>query len=339
MHVFTPTRLKPLHTILIVLVTLYVASLLLIRYQSIQYMWAFTDRGFAHEITSETLKAPTLMNPQATCSSGNFKVLTYNVEYGSELIEEMATRFNHKNTGGALPWSVRSPEIRERITEYSPDLIGFQETHTDKDISTIISNENYSLVTYHMGGFQYGDAALAFNKHKFDLMDKGQLWLSNKPNLPMSFGFRTLSVFRYVNWAILKEKSTNFSFMFVNTHFDNSGVNKDPSALLFNAHIVALSKDIPMIVTGDFNTTAQDKRYRQLVGDDHNLPHLQNTFDLINHETVDSQSHPNSLSDHIFTGGPCKAHTDNWFIDHRPLKNGQRMSDHLPILTKIHFAA
>ena len=64
----------------------------------------------------------------------------------------------------------------------------------------------------------------------------------------MSFGFRTLSVFRYVNWAILKEKSTNFSFMFVNTHFDNSGVNKDPSALLFNERIVALAKDIPMVV-------------------------------------------------------------------------------------------
>ena len=121
----------------------------------------------------ETLKAPVQINSQATCSSGNLKVLTYNVEYGSQLIEDMAARFNHKSTGGALPWSVRAPEIRERITEYSPDLIGFQETHTDNDISTIISNENYNLVTYHMGGFQYGDAALAFNKHKFDLIDKG----------------------------------------------------------------------------------------------------------------------------------------------------------------------
>jgi endonuclease/exonuclease/phosphatase family metal-dependent hydrolase len=126
--------------------------------------------------------------------------------------------------------------------------------------------------------------------------------------------------------------------MFVNTHFDNSGVNKDPSALLFNERIAALAKDIPMVVTGDFNTTALDKRYRHLVGGDNNIPYLQNTFDLINHETVDIQSHPNSLSDHIFTGGPCKAHTDNWFIDHRPLKNGQRMSDHLAILAKIHFA-
>ncbi len=310
---------------------------LFIRYQGIQYWVAYTGKGFAHVLPPETLYSVTDVNRKRLCSSGEFKVLTFNVEYGSEFIENMAVLFNNGSTGGALPWSARAPEIRERIKDYAPDLIGLQETHTDKDIAKILSSQDYSLLSYHLGGFEYGDAAIAYKSARLEVLDKGHLCLSPNPLLPMSNGFNFISMIRYVNWVILKEKSTEFTFMFVNTHFDNAGGNKDPSAILFYDRITQLAKGLPMIVTGDFNTTGDHERYRRLIGADKPVRLLQNIYLLAGQPAVAPDLHPKKRIDHIFAGGPCYEKAGNWFIDPQPLKNSERMSDHFPILARISF--
>ena len=328
---------KSLFRIGLALLGVIVLVVLFIRYQGFQYWEAYTGEGFAHELPLATAYPISDDNRTTACSSGFFKVLTFNIEYGSELIETMAARFNNGSTGGALPWSVRAPEIRTRINGYAPDLIGFQETHTDKDIGTILSLSDYSLLSYHMGSFQYGDAALAYRGSRFEILDKGQLWLGPHPDLPMSYGFKPLAMLRYVNWAVLKEKATGFTFMFVNTHFDNAGGNKEPSATLFYERITQLAKGLPLIVTGDFNTTGDTERYRRIIGADKPVQLLQNAYVLAGQPTVPSVLHPDKRIDHILAGGPCHAKVDHWFIDPHPLNNGERMSDHLPILARVRF--
>ena len=329
--------LKPLLWIGLVILGVLALLALFIRYEGFQYWAAYTDKGFAHPLPLDTAYPITEENRQTTCSSGDFKVLTFNVEYGSDLIEASAARFNKGSTGGALPWSVRAPEIRERINGYAPDLIGFQETHTDKDIATILSVVDYSVLSYHMGGFEYGDAALAYKAARFEVLDKGQLWLGPNPDLPMSYGFKPLAMIRYVNWAVLKEKSSGFTFMFINTHFDNASGNKDPSAILFYERITQLAKGLPMIVTGDFNTTGDSERYRRIIGADKPVQLLQNTYVLAGQPKVAPALNPDKRIDHIFAGGPCHAKADHWIIDPQPLKKGERMSDHLPILADVQF--
>ena len=316
---------------LIVLFVSGVFTLLFLRLQGIQYLMAYTSTGFAKELPKQSNSSYGTQE----CHSQPIRVLTYNVEYGSEFIESMATRFTHGNTGGALPWSVRLPEIRARIASYAPDLIGLQETQTDTDIATIVTLQTYQLQSYHLGKFHYGDAALLFKKDKFELLDSGQLWLSPTPSLPMSLGFKSLSMVRYVNWALLKEKSTNFVFMFVNTHFDNAGVNKEPSATLFRDSIARLTQQIPMIVTGDFNTKANTERYQRLIGATETASLLINTHSLT--PLISTALHPNERIDHIFVGGPCQVIANNWLIDTQPLKNGQRMSDHDPLTVAVQF--
>ena len=320
-----------------VLFFMLVLIMLFIRYQVIQYWVVYTGDGFAHELSLKTSNSITDNNRKQLCVSGDFKVLTFNVEYGSKLIENMAVYFNNASTGSALPWSVRAPEIRERINGYAPDLIGFQETHTDKDIATILSVVDYSILSYHMGGFEYGDAALAYKAARFEVLDKGQLWLGPNPDLPMSYGFKPLAMIRYVNWAVLKEKSSGFTFMFINTHFDNASGNKDPSAILFYERITQLAKGLPMIVTGDFNTTGDSERYRRIIGADKPVQLLQNTYVLAGQPKVAPELNPDKRIDHIFAGGPCHAKADHWIIDPQPLKKGERMSDHLPILADVQF--
>ena len=311
------------------------ALVLFVCLQGIQYTAAYSGKGFARALP--TLEAYAAKSG-GICTSGPLTVLTFNVEYGSEFIESMAANFRGGDTGGALPWSTRLPEIRARIASYAPDLIGLQETHTDTDIATIVSNSHYTLVSYHLGHFHYGDAALLFKTQKFELLDSGQVWLGPNPKLPMSFGYRPLSVIRYINWAMLREKANGFTFMFVNTHFDNAGKNKEPSATLFREQLSPLAQGIPMIVTGDFNTKADSERYRRMVGADKPMPWLQNTYLHAEKRPVEAEFHPDKRIDHILVGGPCAVKAEEWSLDPRPLENGQRLSDHDPIWARLRFS-
>ena len=315
----------------------FLCLIVLVVTQGWQYIAAYSGAGFA-----KVLPKPESYPQNQSCNTQPIQVMSFNVRYGSAFIEAMANRFRNGDTGdGFLPWSVRIPEIRERIAGYSPDLLGLQETETDADIYAIAPADQYSLVTYHLGGFQYGDAALLYKTARFEQLDSGQVWLGPKPDLPMSLGFSPVAMIRYVNWVLLREKATGFTFMFVNTHFDNASKNKDPSAFLFRDRIASLSRGFPLIVTGDFNTNANTERYFRFTGTDNKQPALlKNVYSLIQPPpNLPALQQPNKLIDHILVGGPCKVEAEQWLVDTRPLKNGKPMSDHNLVFAKFRFAS
>ncbi|MFZ2449156.1 MAG: endonuclease/exonuclease/phosphatase family protein [Methylovulum miyakonense] len=320
--------------IIITLTLLLSVLLAFLRFQGWQYIAAYSGGGFARSLPD----AASIAKNQS-CNIQPLQVLSYNVMYGSAFIEAMAARFRHDGTGkGELPWSVRLPEIRERIASFAPDLLGLQEMDADTDIAAIVPLSQYTLVSYHLGNFQYGDSALLFKTERFEPLDAGQMWLGKTPDLPMSLGYRPLSMIRYVNWALLREKASGFTFMFVNTHFDNAAANKEPSATLFRQRIASLTtKGLPVIVTGDFNTTANTERYRRFTGTDLQPSLLENAYVLAHSPPVDAVLHPDHRIDHILAGGPCKVEAEQWSIDPRPLKNGLPMSDHDPVFARLRF--
>ncbi len=321
--------LKPI--LLIFAVLLLITGTLLggVRLQGVQYLAAYSGYGFA-----KPLPAGTHNNKPQVCSSQPMRVLSYNVLYGSAFIEDLAATFRNGDTGGGyLPWSERLPEIRARIAGYDPDLIGLQETHTDTDIALIVPSKKYTLVNYHLGSFHYGDAALLFRTERFQLLDSGQFWLGPTPELPLALGFKPLSMIRYANWALLKENTTGFSFLFVNTHFDNAGGNKEPSADLFRERITPLARHLPVVVTGDFNSTTATGRYLRFTGGDRVPPLLGNAYVLAKPIAVSPLEHPDSQIDHILVGGPCKVTASDWQRDRLPT-----LSDHDPVLATLQFS-
>jgi endonuclease/exonuclease/phosphatase family metal-dependent hydrolase len=322
--------------IALTLFVLLVGFFVLLRFEGLQYFAAYTGSGFAKSLPDASVYSKLL-----NCNVPPLKVVSYNVRYGSTTIEAMAKRFRNGDTGdGFLPWSVRLPEIRDRILGYGPDLLGLQEMETDNDIKTIVSLEQYTLVSYHLGSLQYGDSALLYKTARFEQLDSGQLWLGPNPELPMSLGFSPLAMIRYSNWVLLREKSTGFTFMFVNTHFDNAGKNKEPSAILFHDRIARLSAGIPMIVSGDFNTTANTDRYYRFTGTNDHPQLLENVYDIFKNKPVGENAlHPGKLIDHILAGGPCKIEVDQWLVDTRKLNNGQPMSDHNPVFAQLNFSS
>ena len=326
--------LKRIATALFILIVCLLLLIGIIRLQAIQYFAANTGSGYAKELpTSNAYPVGS-----HACSSQPMRVLTYNVRYGSDFLEALMQRSRGGDPAGFLPWSVRYPEIRKRIASYAPDLIGLQEMGNDKDIENIVSFDQYTLLNYHLGDFQYGDSALLFKTSRFDMQASGQLWLGPNPKLPLSLGFKPLAMIRYVNWAVLKDKTNGFTFLFVNTHFDNNALNKELSSNLFYERISKLTTGLPMIVVGDFNSKGLTERYRRLIGADDVPPRLINAYDLAHAPTVDAALHPNQRIDHILAGGPCQVTATQWQVDTKPLSNGQAMSDHDPIFAVLQFA-
>jgi len=310
-----------------------------LRFQFIQYLAAYTGPGFAKPLPTLTDSQLKDLSRTEACQSQPINVLTYNVRYGSDFIEALRKPLGKHAPGDYLPWSERYPEIQNRIVNYAPDLIGLQEMHTDNDISHIVELQHYFLVSYHLSDdFHYGDAALLFKKDRFEMVDSGQLWLGPDAGLPFSLGFSPVAMIRYANWVLLKEKTSGFTFIFVNTHFDNNAVNKEKSSDLFYKHFASLATGYPLIVVGDFNSKAVTERYQRLIGASTASPLLTNAYDLAFASNSGTSAHPNELIDHILVGGPCSTLVSDWQVDKRPLANGATLSDHDPIISRMQFA-
>jgi endonuclease/exonuclease/phosphatase family metal-dependent hydrolase len=333
-----PNLLKRFISVTLLSVVCLIILVFVLRFQFIQYLAVYAGHGYANTLPAVSTEAEHFQNASAACNSQPMRVLTYNVRYGSAFIEALRKPLGSHAPGDYLPWSERFPEIQNRINSYAPDLIGLQEMHTDSDISHIVPLQQYTLVTYHLNDFHYGDAALLFKTSRFDKLDSGQLWLSPNSNLPLSLGFKPLAMIRYVNWAVLREKSSGFTFLFVNTHFDNNAENREKSSEVFYKQIAKLSTGYPMVVVGDFNSTAITERYQRLIGAAETSPLLVNTFDLAFPASFDATPNPKELIDHILVGGPCSTLVSNWQVDKRTLASGDTLSDHDPVLAQVQFS-
>jgi endonuclease/exonuclease/phosphatase family metal-dependent hydrolase len=332
---------KPLNPFISVCIIVVVSAALifgLLRFQAIQYLAAFSCCGFAKSLPAINSAIKNAQIDTPTCDSQPIKILTYNVRYGSDILERLRKPFGQYAADSYLPWSERYPEIKNRIAGYQPDLIGLQEMHTNNDIAHIVPPEQYTLLSYHLKNFEYGDSALLFKSTRFEMLDSGQIWLSPDTDLPLSLGFKQFAMIRYANWAMLREKATGFTFVFVNTHFDNNPENKEKSADLFHDRFVNLATTHPLIVVGDFNSKATTERYHRLLGSSDSQPFLINAYDLDTSPKTELNSNPNELIDHILTGGPCKIAAHDWQVDKTPLTTGQPLSDHDPVMAVLQFS-
>ncbi|MBI1319306.1 MAG: hypothetical protein GC168_10240 [Candidatus Hydrogenedens sp.] len=337
----------------LLLVLLAAGTALMVRYEGFQYLMAWTGGGYAHPLPAADAYPTVATGGGNPCASGPIKVITYNTFNGSALVENLVERYADGDLQGMPRWSERLAEIRERIAHYAPDLIGLQEMGWDHDIRDIVPEEDgYTLQSYHAGAFEYGDSALLYRTQRFEALDAGQLWLTPKPELPMSWGFQKQSMLRYVNWVVLRERGTGFTFLYANTHYDNNGPNKEASSKLYRERITALAAGMPVIATGDFNSNGTTDRYPRFTGADQRPPLLPNTWDTAGPEeryywrdspeperipAGDDTLAPANRIDHILAGGPCPVSVRGWTIDLRTLRDGRDISDHDLIAAEIRF--
>jgi len=328
---------------LLLLILSVVLLVVMVLFQVPQHLFAMATGSWGR-LPGETA----LMDPagncgsQAACDSGPMRVLTFNI------LCRVCTESDRKP--GYETWYVRLPYLREIIRYYDPDLIGFQETGGLRDLEELNPDpDRFGWLAYCEGGLLYGDAALLYRKDRFESLDKGQFWLNPNFRLPFGYGWKPLSMPRYVNWVRLRNRENGFEFLFVNTHFDNNSPNKEPSAVLVHEVMRTPALHLPIVMTGDFNTQGDTQRYQNLVRGNETEPLLKEAAELATVRQLVPPAFPDEPPvsappdlfmqqiDHIFLGGPGKWEVTRWAVDTRAggAARDIKPSDHPAVFAEI----
>lgn len=190
---------------------------------------------------------------QATIAANEpLKVMSFNIRYG-------------KANDGNNSWKFRYELVLKTITDYEPDLLGTQETLLFQAKYLQDNLQDYAS----FGRSREKDpnsgeqCTIFYKKERFELLDKGQFWLSEKPEEVGSKSWDS-SLPRVATWVKLKDKKNDKTFYFLNTHFDHRGkVARHEAAKLIAARVAKF--EAPTVITGDFNCGENSKPYQAMV--------------------------------------------------------------------------
>jgi len=152
-------------------------------------------------------------------------------------------------------WPNRKDWVKELIRFHEFDLFGTQEGKIEQ-ITHLDTMDEYGYVGVGRDDGATGGehSAIFYKKDRFDILDKGDFWLSETPEKP-SFGWDATSHKRICSWAKIKDKNTKKEFYFFSVHFDHRGqVARVESAKLILQKIKEIAKDMPVIFVGDLNS-------------------------------------------------------------------------------------
>ena len=97
-------------------------------------------------------------------------------------------------------------------------------------------------------------AALFYKKSRVEVVQSGNFWLSTTPGEP-TMGWDAKCCKRICTWAKCKDKQNGKLFYVFNAHFDHEGVvARLESAKLMHQKATEISKGLPVIIMGDFNS-------------------------------------------------------------------------------------
>jgi len=259
------------------------------------------------------------------------RVMSFNIRYGTA-------------RDGEDHWDKRKDFLIDTIRAYNPDLLGTQEVLADQADFLQQKLPDYGFAgAGRDDGQRKGEySAIMYRKDRFDLLAHGQWWLSPTPEKVGSKGWDA-ALPRVVTWTRLKDRASGVAFLYYNTHWDHQGnVARVESGKLMRKLIEDSrgDSDLPVIVTGDFNSTEESEQYRTLTAGDGTGLKLIDAYREI---------HPQRESDEAsFNGfkGTRKGLRIDWIL-HSPQwvakgaaidrteKNGHTPSDHFPVTAEL----
>ena len=181
------------------------------------------------------------------------RIMTFNLRY--------ATAQDGRNS-----WEYRKHVLFNVIERSQPCVIGTQEG-LDFQLGEIIDNTTgYERLGLARDGDQSEYCAILVDTSKLKVLDTGNFWLSETPDL---FGSRSwdTSCVRMVTWAVFLNEVDNRKFCVFNTHFDHvSEEARQKSAVLVWDRIKHLRQNLPVFLVGDFNATRNSATWNFLTG-------------------------------------------------------------------------
>ena len=261
-----------------------------------------------------------------------FRVMTFNV------------RLNTPNDGDNA-WPNRKDIATSMVRFYDADIFGVQEALKDQmdDLTERLPDYGW----YGVGRDDGKDAgefmSVFYKKDRFEALKDSTFWLSETPD-SVSKGWDA-RCFRVVTVMEFKDKMTGKIFYLFNTHFDHMGqVARRESANLLLKSVKQIAGDLPVIITGDFNSSPESEPYKILT---QGLP------DDSASKVIDSKlvsKYPHHGPSGTITRFESANLPDNWAIDHIFIKNnvsvirhgtlsdtfdGRFPSDHMLVLAEV----
>ncbi|MFH1531671.1 MAG: endonuclease/exonuclease/phosphatase family protein [Pseudomonadota bacterium] len=245
------------------------------------------------------------------------------------------------------PWSARLAYFEDLFARHDPDLVGLQELFTPDEVEALLTGTpGYEALFFEgipgplMLDF-YPDAAILYRADRFTVVESGFYWLSETPDEPWSAGWAESNLPRLVAWVQLRQVEDGRELYFATTHFDNNPPNQDMSAPLFVERSRARAAELPVILTGDFNSQPVDPAYATLTADAGELT-LRNAFELsevwlVDHNQAEEPAwDPSHRIDHIFVVGDGSWRVPTWSVDLHVYGPERRYpSDHFAVVAEI----
>ncbi len=159
----------------------------------------------------------------------------------------------------------RAPRLASVIAPYDADVIGLQEyTPIWEDYIPKFFSDKYEFFNkYRTDTGWIESAPIVWKKEKFDCLKRGYFWLSDTPEI-MSGGWDDFGHNRICLYALLQEKESGKTFVFMNTHLGFGEENQVMSVHLIQRYMESFSS-LPTLLTGDFNMTPTSRAYAEMI--------------------------------------------------------------------------
>lgn len=239
---------------------------------------------------------------------------------------------------GLNAWPNRSDFVKHLIRYHEFDIIGTQEVLYSQ-IQDLLKMDEFAYVgAGRDDGLTGGEhAAIFYKKERFELLQSGDFWLSETPEVP-SLGWDATCCHRICSWAKLRDRLTREVFFVFNAHFDHEGVvARRESGRLMKQKIKEIAGSHPVMFLGDLNSVPETEQVREIG------TILNDAFDI----TELPPYGPIGTFNAFRIDAPLKDRIDYIFLsDHFRVEkygaltdflDGRFPSDHLPIVARVVF--
>ena len=166
-------------------------------------------------------------------------------------------------------WTHRCQVICDMLNFEQPDIFGTQEGLIGqlRDMKKALNGYDYIGVGRDDGKIDGEHSAIFYRTDKFKLLDHGDFWLNETPNVP-KLGWDAACV-RICSWGKFKDKKTKLKFYYFNLHMDHVGIvaRREGAKLVVQKIKEIAGEKAAVILTGDFNVDQTNEIYGIFTGE------------------------------------------------------------------------
>lgn len=178
-------------------------------------------------------------NRAAPAPPTELRAMSCNVRYGTA-------------DDGPDAWPLRCEALAAAIAVAAPDVLGVQEA-LDFQVAFLEQRlpHHRRVGQGRDGGTRGEHAALFLDRRRFELVDYGDFWLSETPDVVGSVGWDA-ALTRLCTWARLRDRASGREFTAWNAHFDHRGERARLESARLIASRIATTPG-PHLLLGDLN--------------------------------------------------------------------------------------